>query len=285
MPVLRGKVLKVPDATPGLLFVNGQQKPYQIDGIWRSANIAPSVNLTVDVELTESGEVVGISPLSDSDLTKEKLEEGRKLAEEKGRALASSAVDKVGKPILIATALLAVGWFFLDFYSLNIPVFFTAVKIHPTFWQNLGYVKLVADALDNPLQTIAGLSSGHVSTGIYGFFAIISLVAPLLPLVWKDKRAVLGALLPLVFTLLIALQGYRVVEAVKDQSRSALSQADLNPAQIAQIKAEADEQAKQLFKAVHFELGLGFYLSSAATLFLAGAGIRKFLIIKASSEV
>ena len=284
MSTLRGKVLKVPDATPGLLFVNGQQKVFQIDGVWRSMSVAPAPNQTVDVELDEGGAVLSIRPVSDSDLAKEELMRAQRIAQEKSKALAATAVAKVGKPVLIATALLLIGWFFLDYFSLSIPFFGMGIKVHPTFWQSVGYIRAATDAMENPLAAIAQASREY-STGIYGVLAVLCLAGPLLPLIWKDKRAFLGALLPLLFTLFFAIQCYRVVGAAEEMFHSTLSMTGYSPAQVAAAQAAAAAQAKEYARQVDFEFGFGFYLSGGAILFLAVAGARKYLALKASPEV
>jgi len=284
----RGKVLKVPDATPGILFVNGQQKSFQINGLWRSASIAPASNLNVDVELNEAGQVLSVRPVSESELAKEQLLLSQRFAQEKIKALAGAAVARIGKSILIATALLIVAWFFLDLFSFRMTFFFP-INIHPTFWQSIGAIKAVQDLVDNPLQAIeqvsTSLSTGRGSKGFYGILAILCLVGPLLPLLWKDKRAHLGALLPLLFTLFLAFQCYRIVAAVKDMGRSAVAQSGVTAEQLASAQNLAGDEFKELSKSVKFHLGLGFYLCVGATLFLAGAGIRKYLVLKASPEV
>ena len=213
----------------------------------------------------------------------------QRIAQEKSKALAATAVAKIGKPVLIATALLFVGWFFLDYFSLRAP--FLGIKIHPTFWHTIGEVSAAMDAMENPLRGIAEATREN-NTGIYGVFAILCLAGPLLPLIWKDKRAFLCTLLPLLFTLLLALQCYRVVAdvaAMQEQAGAAIiGQADsshLSFQQLQQreaIKAQLEAEAERNRKAMNFHLGFGFYLSSAATLFLAGAGARKYLALKAS---
>lgn len=286
--IQRATVLKVPDTTPGLLFVNGQQKSFQIDGIWRSTSVAPAPNLTVQVELNDAGQILSIQPVSESDLVKEQLEKTRKLAEEKGKALAGTAISRVGKEVLIATALLIIGWFFLDLFSFKMS-FFVPINIHPTFWQSIGTVKAVQNLMENPMQALelasTTLLAGKSSTGFYGFLAILSLLGPLLPLLWRDKRAPLGAVLPLLFTLFLGFQCYRIIATVKDLGRSAAAQTGMTAEQVAAAQIQAEEGFKTLTKSVKFELGLGFYLSAAATLFLTGAGIRKYLLYQANPDL
>lgn len=37
-PKVRGTIVKVPDTSPGLLFVNGQQKSFTLEGVWQSSS-------------------------------------------------------------------------------------------------------------------------------------------------------------------------------------------------------------------------------------------------------
>jgi hypothetical protein len=57
---VRGTVIKVPDATPGLLVSGGRQFPFQIAGIWRSP-AAPAANQTLDIELDERGALLALT--------------------------------------------------------------------------------------------------------------------------------------------------------------------------------------------------------------------------------
>jgi hypothetical protein len=286
---IRGKVIKAPDATPGLLFVNGKQKTFEINGIWQSAAVAPASGMTVDVELDEYDAVSTVRPVSEADLAKEQAKVAMETASEKGKAVVATLIAKVGKPALIATALLIVSWFFLDYYSLNIPIPFAPIKMHPTFWQNIGFLKLAGEGVDNPIQfaaeaaTYLGTHSDNPPTGFYGFLVILALAGPLLPAVWKNKRAVLGGLLPLLFTLLIVFQGYRVAKSWEELGRSAISQLNPTPAQVAQADAAAEAAGKEFYKALNLQLGLGFYVSILATLFLAGSAVIKYLALMGSA--
>jgi len=279
---IRGKVVKVPDATPGLLFVNGQQKPFQIDGVWQSLTIAPAANMTVDIDLNESGTILAVRPVSDTQIAEEKARLALDVASVKGKALASLMLEKVGKPTLVATGLLMIGWFFLDLFSFKVPLF--EIKLSFTYWQMIGWLNYIQSAVGNPLQLLAQGGKTDVSQGFYGFVAIAALLGPLLPAVWKDKRAMLGAVAPLLFTLLFAIQCGRLVSSARDaiSGNSANNDSPYMSLQQKEVMKEAEEaQEKQAYKELNFQLGLGFYLSTAATLYLAATGIRKYLVLKA----
>ena len=63
-----------------------------------------------------------------------------------------------------------------------------------------------------------------------------------------------------------------------------MSMTGYTPAQVAAAEAAAAAQVAQYYKELEFEMGFGFYLSTVAMLFLAGAGAKKYLALKASPE-
>jgi hypothetical protein len=269
---IRGKLIKTPDATPGILFVNGRQKPFQIEGIWQSP-VAPAANMTVDVELIETGGILGLRAVPDSQLAQEQAALALGSASEKGRVLASSVTAQVGKPALVATGLLIIGWFFLDWLSITVP--FMGTKLHFTFWHFLGWLNFLQDAVGNPLQILLQGAKPEAGAGIYGFLAVIALAGPFLTIFWKDRRAMLGGLLPMVFTLFIALQVLRFGQTAQE----ATTQVGLSPLAQAQMAQQAKAAQEQVLNA--FSLGLGWYLSGLATLYLAGSAVVKYLARKA----
>jgi len=82
----RGTVIKVPDATPGILSVGGKQYLFTLERVWKSA-IAPSPNQTVTVELDSAGAVTSVTVLDQQQLAKERLSELSGVAQERGKAI------------------------------------------------------------------------------------------------------------------------------------------------------------------------------------------------------
>ncbi len=301
MASMRGKILKTPDVTPGLLFVNGQQKSFAINGVWKSADVAPAVQMTVDVELGDDGAIVAVSPVSDADIAREQAKEVVGAVGEKSKQLAGLVVARVGKSTLIVLALLIGSWFFLDYYSVKFSALFVNVTIHPTFWRQVGYLNVVQgdlDDLDDLMQLVgdvnrySGPHSDMPPTGFYGVLGIAALLGPLLPVAWKDKRACLGLTLPLLFTLLIVVQNIRATYAIRDAARETITRtiggiqsldgalgggAQATTQVDPSVQKAIDEQTEQFRKQLHWSLGLGFYLSTASVLCLAWVGGMKFL--------
>lgn len=98
----RATIIKVPDNTPGLLFVEGRQLPFWLPGIWRSAT-APAANQVVDVELDAAGNVSGVTAIDAQQLTLERLNDLGNSAQEQAK-LAVGAVKKHQGLLFVAAA-------------------------------------------------------------------------------------------------------------------------------------------------------------------------------------
>ena len=248
----RGKVLRDPHSGPGLLIAEGQQYPFSLEGIWKS-EVAPKPGLAVDVEFDANGQIAAIYAVPESQLAKEQAEAALIAARTKGGALATSMVAKFGVPKLVAAGCLILGWFFLAAVSAQLGFL---GKLEFTFWQILGVLNA-----SNALEALD--PRAHGSAGIYGFFALVALAAPFVQHFWKDKRAVLGGLLPLAFMVVIGLM-------VRSSLQSAMG---------GNVDGPMGEMAKQArdeaMKAV--SPGLGTYLSVLASLYFAGTSTMQYL--------
>lgn len=129
----RGTIIKVPDASPGLLFVNGEQKSFTLGGVWQCPT-APAPNMIVEVQLDASNSVVAITPVDPAQARKEQLSHASAVAAEQGKHAAELAkkgfgalVARMGVVALGATVLLWISWFFLPAVSMP-PV------MSLTFW-------------------------------------------------------------------------------------------------------------------------------------------------------
>jgi hypothetical protein len=182
-------------------------------------------------------------------------------AKAQGGALLSSVVAKVGMPGLVVGGLLIVSWFFLTAVSVQLPFM---GKLQFTFWHVLGYLNA-----SNILEVMGSRSTP--STGIYGFLAIAALAGPYIYLFWKDKRAHLGGLLPLVFMAIVGLM-------VRSSINSAMGGNVDGPAREMQRQAQ-----DEIMKAI--SLGLGTYLSVLVSLYFAGVGAKKFLAAQGSEKL
>jgi len=252
----RGKVLRDPYAGPGLLIVEGQQYSFGLEGVWRS-EVPAKPGLAVDVEFDPAGKINGITAVPDAQLAKEQAQLALDAARNKGSELFGQLVAKVGMPNLVAGLILAISWLWLTAASIQLPF----GKMEFTFWQILGFLNS-----NNVMEVME--RNGHPSAGIYGFFAVIALAAPFLHYFWKDKRAVLGGLLPLAFMLIAGIM-----------VRSSLTSAMGGPASGPYAEMQ-NQMQEEMMKAI--SLGMGTYLAMLASLYFAGNAAKGYLAAKAS---
>jgi hypothetical protein len=214
--------------------------------------------MTVDVGFGPDGNISSLTAVPDSQIAKEQAEVVMAAARDKSKAVASAAVAKFGLPTLVATGLLIIGWFFLNSVSIQTPV----GNLGYSFWQILGYIN-AGGALQSFMQ-----GGSSPSAGLYGLFAIIALAGPLVHYFWKDKRAVLAGLLPLLFMLVVAL-----IVRSEINSMGGADTSGLPPDLLKQMR----DQAMQAFS-----MGLGAYLSLLIGLYFAAMSLKSFLASRAS---
>lgn len=247
--IRRGKILRDTSAGPGLLSIDGRQFPFTLEDHWRS-DTPPTTGTTVEAVLDDAGSLTTVTLVPESQLAKEQAEVAMAAAKQKGAAL----VGRVGGTTLAAAGLLILGWFFLTSLSIDLPF----EKIHLTFWQVLQLLNT-----DNLASSFAqGLKDG--SAGIYGVMAIVALAGPFLSYFWKDRRAALGGILPVVFMLFIAVMVRNALVHMTGGSDSSGFMGQM-----------MDEARNEILKAI--SVGAGIYISLLVSLYFAFAGARKFL--------
>ena len=64
---------RTPDSAPGLLVVDGQQKTFTLEGVWKSP-VAPAVNMAVRFEFDGAGSIRGLTVVDPQQAAREKLE-------------------------------------------------------------------------------------------------------------------------------------------------------------------------------------------------------------------
>ncbi|HMG85523.1 MAG TPA: hypothetical protein VK574_07255 [Terracidiphilus sp.] len=256
----RGKILRDTSTGPGLVWVEQQQYPFSLGAQWRSAT-PPAAGMTVDVEFATEGGVAAVTPVSESQIAKEQAEAMMNTAREKGGAVVSSAIARFGLPLLIATALLVVGWFFLS--AVSVEAMFG--KISFTFWQMLGFLNS-NNALEAVLQ-----GQGGPSAGLYGFLAIIALLGPFVRFFWKDARAHLAGLLPLLFMMFVGIM-------VRSSLHSMTGGSVDGP--LAEMQRQAQDEMMSAIK-----IGFGAYLSLLVSLYLAAIAAKQFLAARAANTL
>jgi len=254
----RGKVLRDPNAGPGLLIVEGKQYQFSLEGVWRS-EVPPKPGLAVDVEIDTAGNVAAVTAVPESQLAKEQAEAVLRTAGGQGKKIFDRMVAAVGLPNLVAVLLLFISWTYLTAASMQVPF---GGKMDFTFWQVLGFLNA-----SNLLEVME--RNGHPSAGIYGFLAIVCLAAPFLCFVWKDKRAHLAGIAPLAFMLIVGIMVRSSLSSSMGGGAASGPYADMQ-------KQAVDEMMKAI------SLGLGTYLSILVSVYFAGMGAKNFLAAKAS---
>lgn len=254
---IRGKLLREPNGGPGLLMAQGQQYKFSLEAVWKS-EAAPKAGQDLDVDLDQNLQVVSVSVVSESQIAIEQAEQAMAKVKEQGGKIVGQAVAKFGVPNLVGAGCLIVGWLWLTTASVAVPML---GKMEFTFWQVLQMINA-----SNPAE-IMDRASG--SAGIYGFIAIVALLGPFVHYFWKDKRAVLGGLAPLLFMVVIAI----------------MARSSLINAMGGNVPGELGEYAKQAqaeaMKAI--SLGLGAYLSILASLYFAATSAKQFLLSRAAT--
>jgi hypothetical protein len=197
---VRGTVVKVPDATPGLLFVNGQQKSFTLEGVWKSP-VAPSANMTVDVGLDPSGAITSVAVVDSQQLNKEKLNQLSGVAQERGKEAAKLAQQGVGAlaarmgiVALVAVVVLWIGWFFLPGYKMDLG--FVGSQSF-TFWDFLGF------SAGDPSSL-----AGNSSHGFFAMLGILAIAAPFAAPFVKDPRAKYLNALPLAYVIIAIIANH-----------------------------------------------------------------------------
>jgi hypothetical protein len=256
----RGRILRDTSQGSGLISIDGKQFDFQLEKQWRS-DTAPVINKLIDAELNNDGELVAVYLVDDNQIAKEQAEAALKTAKEKGTLIFNSVAAKTGKDVLIATAVVAVGWFFFNVVTINIS---QGLSQGITFWQLLSLLNASGNIINMP-NTAAG-------TGLYGFAAIVCLAAIFVDQFWKHPTAKLGKCLPLVIMFFVAVKVYFGIHDGLAQASAAAGGNEMATAMMDQIMNQA-------MKAI--SIGVGFYLSMIGGIYLGFLGVKNYLVAKA----
>lgn len=251
----RGKILRDTTLGAGLIAVGGEQYTFTLEGIWKS-QVPPSPGMNVDVEFGSNGEVIAISSVPESQIAREQAELVLAAARKTSGKLASGAVERFGMPSLIAAGILFLGWFVLSAASIQTPL----GRLDFTFWQLLGLLNS-----SSPLEAVMQGSRGAGSSGLYGLMAVAAFLGPFVSFAWKDKRAPLAGLLPLLFMVLVGMLVRRSVHSMAGAGAMGGAFEEL-----------VEQASQEMMKAI--SIGTGVYLSSIASLYFAWSAIKKTLV-------
>jgi len=178
----RASIIKVPDSSPGILFIGGEQKSFIVERIWRSP-IAPAANMVVDVDLDSTGNVTAITAVDAQALAKEQLNQFSGVAQEQGKQVVDMAkagvgalAARMGKVPLLATGSACLAWFLLPASELNLG-FLGSKSL--TFWE------VLAIDVSSPIN-MANRGGSH---GLWALLGLAALLAPFTVPFLKNRRA------------------------------------------------------------------------------------------------
>jgi hypothetical protein len=208
--IFKGTVIKVPDATPGIVFANGQQHYFTLERVWKSP-VAPAANQGVDVEFDAAGAITAVTVLDHQPGGKDKLHDLGGVAQEKGKEAAKLAQQgvgalaaKMGMVPMIVAVVVVIAFFFLPAAAIS-GGFEAALSF--TFWGLLGI------DFGNPATVLSG-------GGDHGIWAIIGVVAILAPFVAPFIRVTWSKFLnaaPLGYILIATIMIYIAQNKTFDQ--------------------------------------------------------------------
>lgn len=259
----RGTVLQVPTGgNAGLLFLSGQQIPFQLAQVWLSP-VAPAANQTVEVTLDDDGKPARILVIDAQTLAKEKLGHFAGLAGDhgqqaaiQGRAALQVVRNRMGLVTMVVAAALFISWFFLPALTIN---------------SGFGYSKSfsVSDILGIQLSS----SGAESSFGFWAFLGLLAVAAPWAVAWLRQRWASLLHAAPLVMLILAFVRVRWQLHSLVSQAIDAAGQMGGGQAQ-AMVQSMADQMGNQISKAVSF--GLGCWLVLLLSLALAVIGVKRY---------
>ncbi|XYJ10890.1 hypothetical protein ACSUZJ_02600 [Telluria sp. B2] len=251
---VRGKILRDTQAGPGLLAVDGSKIPFTLEEHW-TGNTPPQTGGAVDIGFDELGQLRTVNPVG---VGKEELEIAGELARQalgKGAPVLRASVQKIGTPVLVAMAIIAIGWIWLPAVTVQIMA---GMAQSATMFDVLRMVNAGASLQD---------FGRDGSAGIYGLLCILAMAAPALPALWKHRLAPLGYFAPLAFLAAVALGIY-----VKMNAMASAASEQMRSFGGSQMGDVIGAMMKQVMQAV--SVGFGAYVSLIAALYLAWIGLR-----------
>lgn len=269
---LRGRIIRDTSSGVGLISANGNQYEFKLEGVWKS-DFSPKQDMVVDIELDSNQNITLVTAVSETDLAKEQAEKAAKMLQEKGLAAFNDIAARVGKNVLIATALVGFSWFFLNVLTIQIS---SSLKNGITFWELLGIINSSGGI--NALQ-----SPSDMDKGLWGFIGFVAIIGPFIHQFWKKPVAHLGNCLPLALMICAGIAIYMGVQdsiAAANNTSGDLFGGGTMGKQIAEYTSQiASQMIDQILKAV--KVGVGGYIAIVASIYLAFIGLTKFLASKA----
>lgn len=279
--IRRGRVLRDTAVGDGLVFVDGDTYPFQLERLWRS-EIAPRVNMAVDVEFGSDARIDSIRAVPGAQLFGDQTAQAlgaaqsaaRKAVSEfnqRGAPVLQQALRRVGATKLIAVCALALGWFSLHLLVISLG---DMGKLSLTFYDVLGILN--SGILGGDLRTLLLAQSSNPlaeqAAGLYGFAASAAVFLPLSTPFLKDRRLQLLDAAPL---LVLGVAGAIACSQVTTAIHTA--QAALGALGVGS-SAETQQLEQQVRHSIAgaVSVGLGAYISALSCVYLAACGYLRF---------
>jgi hypothetical protein len=169
----RAQIIKVPDATPGILLANGQQRQFTLERVWKSP-VAPALNMTVDVETDAAGVIQGLTVVDPRQLAKERMNQLGSVAQDRGKDAAKIAQqgigalsERMGAVPLGSAVVVVIAMFFISAAAISVG---GAGDVSWTFWNLLG------TSFSDPTSVLGGAVGSK-----FGFLNLLALAAVAAP--------------------------------------------------------------------------------------------------------
>jgi hypothetical protein len=263
---MRGRILQY-NGTDGTGTIAADNQQYKFDiGVWKSPT-APTVGKTVELVVQDS-QLSAVTIVPDDVLLREKTAElggklstlvsgiGKSAGGTGGPAAAAHPNASGGAAVIgAAPGLNLAGNPIVQRYgTLTLGAY--AVYLLATLVFNAISITFLGSSQGKPLYDIANLMSQIGGGGGVKFMLIIGYASIAVPVVWKDRRAWLALCLPLLAVLGAIWSGIHAINSAAGGFGGG---------------AGGGPGVSDLFS-----LGFGFYLSLAAGLVLAWAGVQRF---------
>jgi len=263
---MRGRILQY-NGTDGTGTIAADNQQYKFDiGVWKSP-LAPTVGKTVDL-VVEDSRLSAVMIVPDDVLLREKTAElggklsglvsglGKSAGAPAGSGSSSSPNASGGAAIMPGAAPgfnIAANPIVQRYGTLTLGAY--AVYLIGTLVFNAISITIFGTSQGKPLYDVATLLSQVGGGGGVKFMLIVAYLSIFLPLVWKDRRAWLALMLPVIAVLGALWTGTHAINSAAGGFGG----------------GNGGPSASDLFS-----IGFGFYLSLAAGLVLAWCGFQRF---------
>lgn len=191
MTQLQGTIIRTPGNSPGLLVVDGRQKTFTLEGVWKSP-VAPAVNMAVEIELDDGGSIRGLTARDSQQVAREKLNQIGGAAQQHGKEAAEIArqgvgelAARMGKVTMGAAIIHAIAWF--SFPALTLGENFSNAARTLTLRNLVGI---------DPNTNLETTPSNH---GLFALLGLLAIAAPFAAPFLRNRKARFLYAVPLVY--------------------------------------------------------------------------------------